>query len=72
MRHIEGLEDRRLMAAYLVTGLADGPGVVRQVFPGAFTATTLRGAINAANANPGYPADRTMIGSRSRPAPSTS
>ena len=51
MKYIEGLENRRLLSTYVVTSLADGPGVVRQIIPGAFTSTTLRGAITAANAN---------------------
>ena len=48
---VERLEDRRLLATYNVTGFADGLGVITGTGP--FDATTLRGAIIAANANAG-------------------
>ncbi|HEX8911962.1 MAG TPA: right-handed parallel beta-helix repeat-containing protein [Humisphaera sp.] len=50
---LEALEDRVLFSTYLVTGLGDGPGVVAAAGTGAFTATTLRAAVAAANARAG-------------------
>ena len=49
----EGLERRVLMSTYTVTGLGDSAGSVRARRSGAFTATTLRAALNAANAHRG-------------------
>jgi hypothetical protein len=50
---IEPLEDRLLMSTYRVTTLGDSLGVVTPTSPGHFNATTLRGAINAANSHRG-------------------
>jgi len=55
---IEQLERRDLFSLYIVTGLGDTAGTVTQPAPGIFLATTLRGAVNAANAN----ADSDVIG----------
>src|SRR5262245_9843450 len=52
-RPIEKLEGRLLFSTYFVTGTADGPGTVTPIFGNFFTATTLRGAIGAANAHAG-------------------
>src|SRR4051794_17133795 len=50
---IEGLETRILMSTYTVTGVGDSTGTVAPAGGGAFTATTLRAALNAANARRG-------------------
>jgi hypothetical protein len=52
---VEPLEQRAVPAVYRVTGTADGAGLITaSVTPGVdFDATTLRGAVIAANANPG-------------------
>lgn len=55
---VEPLERRDLFSLYIITGLADTAGVVTQPSPGIFLSTTLRGAVNAANAN----ADSDVIG----------
>jgi fibronectin-binding autotransporter adhesin len=47
----EPLEERTLMSTYVVTTGADGPGTVKQVLPGLYLASTLRGAVTAANAD---------------------
>jgi len=54
-RQLERLEDRNVPSVYLVTGTADGPGnVTASATPGVnFNATTLRAAVNAANAHAG-------------------
>src|SRR5580658_5237024 len=46
---IEALESRVLLSTYVVTGLEDGSGTVTSVGSDTYDATTLRGAINAAN-----------------------
>ncbi len=51
---VEGLEDRFAPAVYNVIGTGDGLGSVLPTHtPGVFNATTLRAAVNAADANPG-------------------
>ena len=52
--HVELLEDRAVPAVYLVTGTPDGLGAITPNGAGGvdFNATTLRGAIIAANATP--------------------
>jgi predicted outer membrane repeat protein len=47
---LEGLEDRVLFSTYVVTGGGDGAGQVSQVAADIYEATTLRGAVAAANA----------------------
>lgn len=47
---VEQLEDRLLFSTYIVTGSGDGAGVVKQLLPGIYSATTLRSAVAAANA----------------------
>ena len=55
MRHqrlplsLECLEERSVPAVFNVTGLGEGLGTVTNVSSGVFSATTLRGAIQAAN-----------------------
>jgi hypothetical protein len=49
---VEQLEQRLLFSTYIVTGAGDGAGKVSQVVKGIYAATTLRGAIAAANAKP--------------------
>src|SRR5688572_5567501 len=46
----EAVEGRVLLSSYTVTTLGDDAGVVTFAGPGAFNATTLRAALNAANA----------------------
>lgn len=46
---LETLEDRLAPATFTVTGAGDGAGQIVETGPGAFTATTLRAAINYAN-----------------------
>src|SRR4051812_46134891 len=53
-RHaVEPLEERVLMSTYAVTGLGDDAGSITPAGPGTFTATTLRAAVTAANADAG-------------------
>ncbi len=52
-RPIEHLEGRVLFSTYVVTTGADAAGTISPVFGGIYTATTLRAAVTAANANPG-------------------
>jgi hypothetical protein len=47
---VEQLEGRTLFSTYIVNGLGDGAGSVKQVFPGLYSAPTLRAAITAAHA----------------------
>jgi len=47
---LETFEQRLLYATYVVTGSADGPGTVAPAAGGTFAASTLRAAVNAANA----------------------
>jgi hypothetical protein len=56
---VESFEQRLLYSTYLVTGSSDTPGRVVRVLPGAYLATTLRAAVNAANA--GSDADTIVI-----------
>jgi hypothetical protein len=49
---VEQLEGRLLFSTYIVTGAGDGAGSVTPVVKGIYAATTLRGAIAAANAKP--------------------
>src|SRR5258706_4189737 len=51
-QNVEQLEGRLLFSTYVVTGAGDGAGSVTQVVKGIYAATTLRGAIAAANAKP--------------------
>ncbi|HEX8916397.1 MAG TPA: choice-of-anchor Q domain-containing protein [Humisphaera sp.] len=60
----ERLEPRRLFATYVVTGLADAAGTVTGTGPATFAATTLRAAINAANARAGADAITFAAGAR--------
>jgi hypothetical protein len=46
------LEERILFSTYIVTTNGDGPGTLTPVLPGVYLASTLRGAITAANAKP--------------------
>jgi hypothetical protein len=50
---VEQLEDRTVPSTIAVTGTGDDLGVLTQIAPGVFTDTTLRGAINFANATSG-------------------
>ena len=49
---MEGFERRFLYSTYVVTGAADGPGTVVRAPDGTYVASTLRAAVNAANAAP--------------------